>query len=84
VLASDASHLYAHVEQGRVFPVTDSVGDTLEGYRTLRELADSPDHIVPGHDPLVLERYPAARPGLEGWVVQLDAAPIPRAGSGAR
>jgi glyoxylase-like metal-dependent hydrolase (beta-lactamase superfamily II) len=80
VLASDASHLYAHLEQGRVFPVTDSVGDTLDGYRILRALADSPEHIVPGHDPLVLERYPAARPGLEGWVVQLDAAPAPTGG----
>jgi hypothetical protein len=32
-------------------------------------------HIVPGHDPLVLTRYPAARPVLEGWVVRLDAEP---------
>jgi hypothetical protein len=27
---------------------------------------------VPGHDPQVLKRYPAAKPGLEGWVVRLD------------
>jgi hypothetical protein len=30
---------------------------------------------VPGHDPLVFERYPAAKPGLEGIAVRLDAAP---------
>jgi hypothetical protein len=24
------------------------------------------------HDPLVLATYPAAKPGLEGWVVRLD------------
>jgi hypothetical protein len=30
---------------------------------------------VPGHDPLVLARYPAPKPGLEGWVVRLDAEP---------
>jgi hypothetical protein len=30
---------------------------------------------VPGHDPQVLTRYPAAKPGLEGWVVRLDAEP---------
>jgi len=47
----------------------------LEGYATLKKLAPSPDHIVPGHDPLVLARYPAAKPGLEGWIVRLDAAP---------
>ena len=35
VLASDATHLYAHINEGRVFPVTYSVGDTLEGYTTI-------------------------------------------------
>jgi glyoxylase-like metal-dependent hydrolase (beta-lactamase superfamily II) len=75
VLASDASHLYAHFEQGRVFPITYNVGDVLAGYDTLRRLASSKNHIIPGHDPLVLARYPAAHAGLEGWVVRLDADP---------
>jgi glyoxylase-like metal-dependent hydrolase (beta-lactamase superfamily II) len=75
VLASDATHLYAHIEQGRVFPVTYNVGDVLEGYATIKRLAESGKHIVPGHDPEVLQRYPAAKPGLEGWVVRLDADP---------
>jgi hypothetical protein len=55
--------------------VTYSVGDTLEGYETVKKLADSRDHIVPGHDPQVLAGYPAARPGLEDWIVRLDTAP---------
>ena len=76
VLASDASHLYAHINEGRVYPTTYNVGDVLEGYATIKKLADSPDHIVPGHDPSVLEIYPAARPGLEHWVARLDVAPI--------
>ena len=75
VLAADASHLYSHINEGRVFPVTFNVGDVLEGYRTIKRLAESPDHIVPGHDPLVAEIYPAAAPGLEGLVVRLDVAP---------
>jgi glyoxylase-like metal-dependent hydrolase (beta-lactamase superfamily II) len=75
VLASDASHLYAHFREGKVFPVTYNVADTLEGYQTLRRLAESENHIVPGHDPIVLTRYPAARPGLEDWVVRLDVRP---------
>ena len=29
-------------------------------------------HVVPGHDPLVFARYPAAKPGLEGIAVRLD------------
>ena len=74
VLAADATHLYSHVNEGRVFPITYSVAETLEGYATLKRLADSPDHIIPGHDPLVLERYPSARTGLEKWVVDLTRA----------
>lgn len=75
VLASDTSHLYAHFEQGRVFPITCNVAEVVEGYQTLRRLAPSPQHIVPGHDPRVMARYPAARDGLEGWVVRLDTEP---------
>jgi glyoxylase-like metal-dependent hydrolase (beta-lactamase superfamily II) len=77
VLASDASHLYAHFQTGRVFPIVDSIGDVLEGYRTLRRLAESDAHVVPGHDPQVAHRYPAAAPGLDGWVVRLDVDPAP-------
>jgi glyoxylase-like metal-dependent hydrolase (beta-lactamase superfamily II) len=76
VLASDTVHLYAHIEQGRVFPVVYSVAEVLEGYNTIRRLAPSPRHIIPGHDPLVLKHFPAAKPGLEDWVVRLDADPI--------
>jgi glyoxylase-like metal-dependent hydrolase (beta-lactamase superfamily II) len=75
MLAADAAHLYAHIDQGRIFPITYNVGEVLEGYETLKKLAASPRHIVPGHDPLVLTRYPAAKPGLEGWVARLDVEP---------
>jgi glyoxylase-like metal-dependent hydrolase (beta-lactamase superfamily II) len=75
VLAADATHLYRHMDEGRIFPTTYNVAEVLEGYDTLRKLATSRDHVVPGHDPLVLARYPAAKPGLEGWIVRLDAEP---------
>ena len=75
VLASDASHFYAHIEQNRAFPVIYNLGDMLEGYQTLRRLATSPQHIIPGHDPLVMSRYPAAGNGMEGWIVRLDIEP---------
>jgi glyoxylase-like metal-dependent hydrolase (beta-lactamase superfamily II) len=76
VLASDASHLYANMQQARPFPVVDSVPDMLQGYRTLRRLADSADHIIPGHDPLVVSQYPSPRAELAGAVVRLDVDPI--------
>ena len=75
VLASDSSHLYAHIDEGRVFPITYNVADVLEGYQTLKKLASSRAHIVPGHDPKVMAQYPAAKNGLEGWAVRLDAEP---------
>ena len=75
VIASDAAHLYMHMEQGRVFPVVYNVGEVLEGYKTLNKLASSPKHIVPGHDPRVLALYPPGRAGLDNWVVRLDAEP---------
>lgn len=78
VLASDASHHYEHVEQDRCFPVLVSVVDMLESFRTLRRLADGPDHIIPGHDPLVMARYPSAGPELEGLAVRLDREPLPQ------
>jgi len=75
VLASDAAHYYEHMEKGRVFTSMFNLGDALEGYDTLRRLAESPRHIVPGHDPLVMARYPAVSKELEGIAVRLDVSP---------
>jgi glyoxylase-like metal-dependent hydrolase (beta-lactamase superfamily II) len=75
VVASDASHLYANFQQRRPFPIVYSVAEMLEGYNTLYRLADSPDHIVPGHDPLVMKYYPAVSPELQGIAVRLDLDP---------
>ena len=72
VLASDASHFYANMEQTRPFPIVFSVPDMVAGYERLRSLAASPEHIIPGHDPLVMQRYPAPSKALQGIVVRLD------------
>jgi len=78
VLASDASHLYANFEQRRPFPIVYNVAEMLEGFQLLERLADSPEHIVPGHDPLVMKYYPAATDPSEGIAVRLDVAPARR------
>jgi glyoxylase-like metal-dependent hydrolase (beta-lactamase superfamily II) len=75
VLASDTTHYYENMETGRPFATTYSAEDVLAGFKRLHALADSPKHIVPGHDPLVMRRYPAASKQLEGAVVRLDAEP---------
>jgi len=71
VLASDAAHFYANLEQRRAFPSVDNMAEMLDGFERMRELATSEAHIVPGHDPLVLKRYPLAYAGIEG-TVRLD------------
>jgi glyoxylase-like metal-dependent hydrolase (beta-lactamase superfamily II) len=76
VLASDASHFYEHFEKKRFFTTMFNVGEAMDGYATLQSLAQSPRHIVPGHDPLVMQRYPVALPGLEGIAVRLDVEPL--------
>jgi glyoxylase-like metal-dependent hydrolase (beta-lactamase superfamily II) len=72
VLAADAVHLYANLERGIPYPILYNAADVVEGYRRAYALADSPDHIIPGHDPLVLSRYPSPRPELKDWIVRLD------------
>ena len=76
VLASDASHFYENMEAQAPFPILYSLGDMVQGWERMKELASGPAHIVPGHDPLVLERYPAVSPDLDGIAVRLDADPI--------
>jgi glyoxylase-like metal-dependent hydrolase (beta-lactamase superfamily II) len=76
VLASDASHYYANMEEGRPFPIVLDVGAMLDGHERLRALAESPAHIIPGHDPEVMRRYPAAASNLAGIAVRLDREPI--------
>jgi glyoxylase-like metal-dependent hydrolase (beta-lactamase superfamily II) len=74
VLASDSSHFYENFEQGKVFPLIVDVEDALRGYARLKQLAASPRHVVPGHDPLVLKRYPALNSQTQGIVHRLDLA----------
>jgi len=64
VLASDAIHYYENLTAENPFPVLVNAIDYIEALRTVTRLADGPDHIIPGHDPLVLSRFPAARPDL--------------------
>jgi glyoxylase-like metal-dependent hydrolase (beta-lactamase superfamily II) len=76
VLASDVSHFYENLATGRPFPTAFHVGEMLQGFDKLRALAPDESHIVPGHDPLVMRRYPAPSAELEGVAVRLDVPPV--------
>jgi glyoxylase-like metal-dependent hydrolase (beta-lactamase superfamily II) len=79
VLASDAIHFWANLEREVPFPIVSDVPAYLEALRTLRTLAPSDDHLIPGHDPLVLARFPA-EPGTTG-IARLDLPPLPAGSS---
>jgi len=76
VLASDALHFYANALQQNPFPIIVDVADYLDGITTLTQLADSPQHIISGHDPLVMTAFPAFSAESEGIVAQLDKPPL--------
>lgn len=73
-LASDATHYYENFEKGKLFPIVADVEDMLRGFDTIRRLAEDPRRVVPGHDPLVTERYPTF--GRSGFIWRLDAERI--------
>tara|TARA_X000001036_G_scaffold14881_2_gene12545 strand:+ start:11708 stop:12490 length:783 start_codon:yes stop_codon:yes gene_type:complete len=72
VLASDASHYWANMNEGRPFPIVEDLSKMIQGWETLKELAGPDGVIVPGHDPLVFDRFPASTPDLKGIAVRLD------------
>jgi glyoxylase-like metal-dependent hydrolase (beta-lactamase superfamily II) len=61
VLASDVTHFYENLERNRPFAVLESVAGSLEAFDEARRLASDPALVIPGHDPAVLERFPASR-----------------------
>jgi glyoxylase-like metal-dependent hydrolase (beta-lactamase superfamily II) len=75
VVASDVTHYYENFETYRPYTAAWHVGDMLEAYDKLRAAAPSIRHIVPGHDPLVLARYPTVSSSLDGIACRLDVEP---------
>ena len=71
VLASDAAHYYENLADRRPFWILYDIGDYLAALDTALALADAPELVVPGHDPLVFERFPPASEALRGIVHRL-------------
>ncbi|MFL1454109.1 N-acyl homoserine lactonase family protein [Marinobacter sp. GN3S48] len=71
VLASDATHFYANFQESRPFPIVHHVGEMLDAYDVITELASAPELVVPGHDPMVMDKFSAPSIETEGVVVRL-------------
>ncbi len=75
VLASDSSHYYEHMEHYRPFSIAFHVGEMMASFDRLKKVAPTDDHIIPGHDPQVMKRYPVVN-GTGGLIVRLDVPPL--------
>jgi glyoxylase-like metal-dependent hydrolase (beta-lactamase superfamily II) len=64
VVASDASHYYRNFEERIPFNTLHDLPGMYAAFDRLRALASSPDLILPGHDPLVLERLEKVADGI--------------------
>jgi len=74
VLASDTSHFYENFLGGKPFPIVIDVEDMMTGFNRIISLADSVDHVVPGHDPLVRKLYPKLGAG-DAYALHADPEP---------
>lgn len=72
VLASDALHYKEELTRGVPYALSSSNVEMLAAHRRIRELAESDEHIIAGHDPDVLRRHEPAMPELSGIAVRLD------------
>lgn len=63
VIASDALHFYEEMERSMPFEVFTDLAGMYDTYDELQRLKDRDAIIVAGHDPLVMERFPASLPG---------------------
>ena len=71
VLASDAAHLYANITRAIPFPIfVDEAAYSAAQARLMELAGHSLDHVIPGHDPLVLACFPA-----ENDIARVDLAP---------
>jgi glyoxylase-like metal-dependent hydrolase (beta-lactamase superfamily II) len=67
VLASDNAYLYENFEKHAAIAQTLDVASNLRAQERMTTIASSPRLIVPGHDPLVFQRFPSA----DGRVVRI-------------
>ncbi len=70
VLASDLFHYYANRALASPFPIVYRPEETLQAFRRVGTLASSEQLVVPGHDPLVMQRF-APEPADPDFSVRL-------------
>lgn len=70
VLASDAAPMYENQQTDTPFGILTDVPGSLDAFDRMYALAESPELIIPGHDPLVFERFDSVA-GQEGLTARI-------------
>lgn len=71
VIASDAAHLYANITRHLPFPIfVDELAYGRAQDRVMELAGGSLDHVIPGHDPLVLACFPC-----DNGIARVDLPP---------
>ncbi|MEM1273323.1 MAG: N-acyl homoserine lactonase family protein [Pseudomonadota bacterium] len=72
-LASDAAHYYENVFARKPFPIVVDLEDMVRGWDRVQSLASRASLVIPGHDPLISDIFPA---GPTDFIRRLDAPPL--------
>ena len=64
VLASDNMYMYENLQKHVPIAATLDAASNLRAQDRMKQLAASPDLIIPGHDPAVFARFPNPAPGV--------------------
>jgi glyoxylase-like metal-dependent hydrolase (beta-lactamase superfamily II) len=74
-LAGDVVSFFDNLRRHRPFVAAVDVAQMLQSYDRVRATVPSLDYLIPGHDPLIMQNYPAPKPELQGIVARLDLPP---------
>ena len=64
VLASDNMYLYENLEEHVPIAATLDADSNLRAQDRMKQMAAEPRFVIPGHDPAVMTKFPAVKPGI--------------------
>ncbi|MFS3134886.1 N-acyl homoserine lactonase family protein [Gluconacetobacter sacchari] len=77
VLANDTCHYEKNLADRHPVSAFVDLREMIAGFDTIMRLADGDmSRIIPGHDPIVMRRFPSPHPSLNDIVVRVDLPPL--------
>ena len=72
LLTSDAAHFYKNINEERPFIIVVDLPAMYDGFDLIKKLEKECVHIVPGHDPMVIELFQSPNSKLQDLVVKIE------------